>query len=122
MRADPAQVRSGAPGLAKTRGLCTVLRSMERRPLTPRVQAALRQLAAGPQDMRDEALLQLINDELKPLDLDTIAYVRDRVRYSCPPCPMVQSVVLMLNGLIEVKSLRLEAESDCADDTEPDAR
>jgi hypothetical protein len=75
--------------------------------LTPKVREALRQLAAGPQDMRDEALLKLINDELKPLDVETIAYVRDRVRYSCPPCPMVQSVVLMLNGLIEVKNLKL---------------
>lgn len=85
---------------------------MKRHPLTPKVRAALRQLAAGPQDMRDDALLQLINDEMKTLDVDTVAYVRDRVRYSCPPCPMVQSVVLMLNGLIEVKNLRLETASD----------
>ncbi len=75
--------------------------------LTPKVREALRQLAAGPQDMRDEALLQLINDEMKKFSIDDIAYVRDRVRFSCPPCPMVQSVVLMLNGLIEVKNLRL---------------
>ncbi|WP_415909595.1 hypothetical protein [Oleiharenicola sp. Vm1] len=81
---------------------------MKHRALTPRVRAALRQLAAGPQDMRDEALLKLINDELRPLNVDDIAYVRDRVRFSCPPCPMVQSVVLMLDGLIEVKSLRLD--------------
>lgn len=81
---------------------------MNFRNLTPRVRAALRQLAAGPQDMRDEALLQQINDEMKKLPVDEIAYVRDRVRYSCPPCPMVQSVVLMLDGLIEVKSLNLE--------------
>lgn len=80
--------------------------------LTPRVREALRQLAAGPQDMRDEALLQLINEELRPLDIGTIAYVRDRVRYTCPPCPMVQSVVLMLNGLIEVKKLRVHDERD----------
>lgn len=76
--------------------------------LTPKVREALRQLAAGPQDMRDEALLQLINDEMKKFSVDDIAYVRDRVRFSCPPCPMVQSVVLMLNGLIEVKNLRLD--------------
>ena len=75
--------------------------------LTPRVQAALRQLAAGPQDMRDEALLEQINDEMRKLPVDEIAYVRDRVRFSCPPCPMVQAVVLMLNGLIEVKNLKL---------------
>jgi hypothetical protein len=80
---------------------------MNRRTLTPRLNEALRQLAAGPQDMRDEALLELINDEMKKLPVDDIAYVRDRVRFSCPPCPMVQSVVLMMNGLIEVKNLRL---------------
>jgi hypothetical protein len=80
---------------------------MSRRSLTPRVREALRRLAAGPQDMRDEALLQEINDEMKQLPVEEIAYVRDRVRYSCPPCPMVQSVVLMLNGLIEVKNLQL---------------
>jgi hypothetical protein len=80
---------------------------MNRPGLTPRLRAALRQLAAGPQDMRDEALLQLINDELKKLPVEDIAYVRDRVRFSCPPCPTVQSVVLMLNGLIEVKNLQL---------------
>lgn len=79
---------------------------MKRRHLTPKVRAALRQLAAGPQDMRDDALLELINAELRPLPVDDIAYVRDRVRFSCPPCPMVQSVVLMLDGLIEVKSLK----------------
>ena len=75
--------------------------------LTPRVHAALRRLAAGPQDMRDEALLQEINDEMKKLPVEEVAYVRDRVRYTCPPCPMVESVVLMLNGLIEVKNLGL---------------
>mgnify|MGYP003580195565 CR=1 FL=1 len=80
---------------------------MNRRSLTPRVREALRRLAAGPQDMRDEALLREINDEMKKLPVEEIAYVRDRVRYSCPPCPMVQSVVLMLNGLIEVKNLQL---------------
>ncbi len=80
---------------------------MNRRALTPKVREALRRLAAGPQDMRDDALLELINAEMKRLPVDDIAYVRDRVRFSCPPCPMVQSVVLMLDGLIEVKSLRL---------------
>lgn len=80
---------------------------MKRHTLTPKVRSALRQLAAGPQDMRDDALLALINDEMKQLGVDDIAYVRDRVRFSCPPCPMVQSVILMLNGLIEVKNLRL---------------
>ncbi len=79
---------------------------MKRRALTPKVRDALRRLAAGPQDMRDDALLELINAEMKKLPIDEITYVRDRVRYSCPPCPMVQSVVLMLDGLIEVKSLR----------------
>lgn len=80
---------------------------MPRPSLTPRVRAALRQLAAGPQDMRDDALLECINDEMKKLPADEIAYVRDRVRFSCPPCPMVQSVVLMLDGLIAVKGLQL---------------
>ncbi|MBX3736243.1 MAG: hypothetical protein KF715_06125 [Candidatus Didemnitutus sp.] len=80
---------------------------MKRRNLTPKVREALRQLAAGPQDMRDDALLELINAEMRPLPVDDIAYVRDRVRFSCPPCPMVQSVVLMLDGLIDVKSLKL---------------
>jgi hypothetical protein len=80
---------------------------MNRRAFTPRVREALRQLAAGPQDMRDDALLELINDEMKKLPVDDIAYIRDRVRFSCPPCPMVQSVVLMLNGLIDVKNLQL---------------
>jgi len=81
---------------------------MKHRSLTPRVREALRRLMAGPQDMRDEALLALINDELKPMNVDDIAHVRDRVRFSCPPCPMVQSVVLMLDGLIEVKKLARE--------------
>jgi hypothetical protein len=80
---------------------------MNRRPFSPRIREALRQLAAGPQDMRDEALLELINDDMKKLPVEDIAYIRDRVRFSCPPCPMVQSVVLMLNGLIEVKNLQL---------------
>lgn len=81
---------------------------MKRRNLTPRVREALRQLMTGPQDMRDDALLALINEELKPMSVDDIAYVRDRVRFSCPPCPVVQSVVLMLDGLIEVKNLSRE--------------
>ena len=80
---------------------------MNFRSLSPRVRDALRQLAAGPQDMRDEALLRQINDEMKQLPVEDIAYVRDRVRFSCPPCPMVQSVVLMLDGLIDVKNLQL---------------
>ena len=80
---------------------------MNRRSLTPRVREALRQLAAGPQDMRDDALLQIISDEMKKLPIEDIEYVRDRVRFSCPPCPTVQSVVLMLSGLIEVKTLGL---------------
>ena len=80
---------------------------MNRRTHTPRLRNALRQLAAGPQDMRDDALLELINDEMKKLPVEDIAYIRDRVRFSCPPCPTVQSVVLMLNGLIEVKNLQL---------------
>lgn len=67
----------------------------------------MRQLAARPQDMRDEALLKLINDEMRPLRVDDIACMRDRVRFSCPLCPMVQSVVPMLDGLIETKNLRL---------------
>jgi hypothetical protein len=78
-----------------------------RRTFSPRVREALRQLAAGPQDMRDDALLELINDEMRKLPVEDIAYIRDRVRFSCPPCPTVQSVVLMLNGLIEVKNLQL---------------
>lgn len=97
------------PGLAIRGEVCTFrsFTEMNRRSLTPRVRAALRRLAAGPQDMRDEALLREINDEMKKLSVEDIAYVRDRVRFSCPPCPMVQSVVLMLNGLIEVKNLNL---------------
>ena len=80
---------------------------MNHNSLTPRVRAALRRLAAGPQDMRDEALLQEINEEMRKLAAEDVAYVRDRVRYTCAPCPMVQSVVLMLDGLIEVKNLQL---------------
>lgn len=80
---------------------------MKRRVLTPRIREALRRLAAGPQDMRDDALLELINDEMKKLPVEDIEYIRDRVRFSCPPCPTVQSVVLMLNGLIDVKNLPL---------------
>lgn len=56
--------------------------------------------------MRDDALLELINDDMKKLPVEDIAYIRDRVRFACPPCPMVQSVVLMLNGLIEVKNFQ----------------
>ena len=46
--------------------------------------------------------------DLGMIFVDDIAYVRDRVRFSCPSCPMVRSVVLMLNGLIEVKNLQLK--------------
>lgn len=109
MRGD--QTRTQRPeglGLAIRRAACKFSRFvMKPRSLTPRVRLALRRLAAGPQDMRDEALLREINDEMKKLPVEEIAYVRDRVRYSCPPCPMVQSVVLMLNGLIELKTLQL---------------
>jgi uncharacterized protein (UPF0212 family) len=80
---------------------------MNSRELNPRVKAALRQLAAGPQDMRDDALAALINDEMKKLPVEDIAYVRDRVRYSCPPCPTVRSIVLMLDGLIDLKQMGL---------------
>jgi broad specificity phosphatase PhoE len=93
--------------LAARCAACATVLAMNSRFLTPRVRAALKQLAAGPQDMRDEALLQQINDEMKKLSVEEIAHVRDRVRFSCPPCPMVQSVVLMLDGLIEVKNLKL---------------
>ena len=44
---------------------------------------------------------------MKQRAVEYVAYVRDRVRHTCPPCPMVESVVLMLNGLIEVKNLQL---------------
>jgi len=101
---------SGGPRLEIRGEVCRVFATlliMNHRPLTPRVRAALRRLAAGPQDMRDEALLHEINEEMKKLAVEDVAYVRDRVRYLCPPCPMVQSVVLMLNGLIEVKNLQL---------------
>lgn len=57
--------------------------------------------------MRDDELHKLINDELRDLTIDEITHIRDRVRWSCPPGPLVQSVVLMVNGLIELKSLRL---------------
>ncbi len=97
--------RQCSAGWKNGRGCARCAAPMNRRALTPKVREALRQLAAGPQDMRDEALLELINTELKKLPVEDIAYVRDRVRFSCPPCPMVQSVVLMLDGLIEVKSL-----------------
>lgn len=92
-------------GWKNGRGCARCALPMNRRALTPKVREALRQLASGPQDMRDDALLELINTELKKLPIEDITYVRDRVRFSCPPCPMVQSVVLMLDGLIEVKSL-----------------
>lgn len=89
--------------------MCTFARfvAMRSQRLTPRVREALRQLAAGPQDMRDDALHALINDEMRKLPIDEIEFVRDRVRYTCPPGPMVQSVVLMLNGLIDLKRLGL---------------
>ena len=74
---------------------------------TPRTRQLLKTLASRPQDMRDEELLKLINDELRKLTSDEITYIRDRVRYSCPPDPLVQSVVLMVNGLLELRSLSL---------------
>ncbi|MDX2185415.1 MAG: hypothetical protein SFV32_00645 [Opitutaceae bacterium] len=83
---------------------------MNRRNLTPRVQEALKRLAAGPQDMRDDALLELINEEMRKLPVEDIIYIRDRVRFSCPPCPTVQAAVLMLNGLIDLKNLGIQAE------------
>ena len=76
---------------------------MNRRRFTPRVQDALRRLAMAPQDMRDEELLKLINDEMRKLPIEDIEYIRDRVRYSCPPCPTVVAVGHMLNGLIDLK-------------------
>ncbi|MCR6654795.1 MAG: hypothetical protein NVV63_03045 [Opitutus sp.] len=57
--------------------------------------------------MWDDELLKLINDELRQLPIEEITYIRDRVRYSCPPDTMVQNVVLMMNGLIELKTLQL---------------
>ncbi len=74
---------------------------------TPRTYQLLKTLAARPQDMRDEELLKLINDELRKLTADEITYIRDRVRYTCPPDPVVQSVILMVNGLLELKGLGL---------------
>jgi hypothetical protein len=73
--------------------------------LTPRVQEALRQLLAGPQDMRAAGPQDMRAEALKPASVDDISYVRDRVRFSCPT---VQSVVLMLDGLLEVKKLARE--------------
>lgn len=61
----------------------------------------------GPQDMRDDALMELINNELKLLSVEDITYIRDRVRFSCPPCPTVQAVVNMINGLLDLKQLKL---------------
>jgi hypothetical protein len=74
---------------------------------TPRTRQLLKILASRPPDMHDEELHKLINEELRALTIDEITYIRDRVRWSCPPSPLVQSVVLMVNGLIELKSLRL---------------
>ena len=74
---------------------------------TPRTQQLLKTLASRPQDMRDEELQKLINDELRKLTPDEITYIRDRVRYSCPPCPLVRSIVLMIDGLLELKQLNL---------------
>ena len=54
--------------------------------LTPRVRAALKQLAAGPQDMRDEALLQQINDEMKKLPVEeTKARKQNEAKRKEPP-------------------------------------
>ncbi len=74
---------------------------------TPRTHQLLKTLASRPQDMRDEELLKLINDELRKLTAEEITFIRDRVRFVCPPCPLVQSVVLMVNGLLELKTLGL---------------
>jgi broad specificity phosphatase PhoE len=65
--------------LAATYAACATALAMNSRFLTPRVRAALKQLAAGPQDMRDEALLRQINDELKKLPVEEIA-LRPRPR------------------------------------------
>lgn len=74
---------------------------------TPRTHQLLKTLASRPQDMRDEEFMKLINDELRQLSTEEIVLIRDRVRYTCPPGPLVQSVVLMVNGLLELKSLNL---------------
>jgi hypothetical protein len=74
---------------------------------TPRTYQLLKTLASRPQDMRDEEFLKLINEELRQLSVGEITFIRDRIRYSCPPDPMVQSVVLMVNGLLELKNLNL---------------
>jgi len=74
---------------------------------TPRTHQLLKTLASRPQDMRDDEFMKLVNEELRRLTPGEITYIRDRVRYSCPPCPMVQSVVLMINGLLELKTLGL---------------
>ena len=79
---------------------------------TPRTDQLLRLLAARPQDMRDEELLKLINDELRQCSVAEVTTIRDRVRYACPPGPLVQSVVLMVNGLLELKSLHLDEVGD----------
>lgn len=77
---------------------------------TPRTYQLLKTLASRPQDMRDEELHKLINEELRQLSVAEITFIRDRIRYSCPPCPLVQSVVLMVNGLLELKGLSLGEE------------
>lgn len=74
---------------------------------TPRTAKLLKTLASRPQDMRDEEFHKLINEELRQLTVEEITFIRDRVRYTCPPSPLVQSVVLMVNGLLELKSLGL---------------
>lgn len=74
---------------------------------TPRTRQLLRTLASRPQDMRDEELLKLINEELRQLTVSEITFIRDRVRFSCPPDPLIQSVVLMVNGLLELRGLGL---------------
>lgn len=78
--------------------------------MPPRISRRLRELIiklnAAPQDHRDDALAHLINEELKPLSVDEILHIRDRVRFSCPPCPMVTSIVDMINGLVSVKTLK----------------
>lgn len=86
---------------------------MPRKPVSPRTLAALRRLAklrsgafdSSHDEDAEQALLSLINDEMRALPWQVVQDIRDRVRFSCPPSPTVQSVVLMLDGLIAVKSI-----------------
>lgn len=86
---------------------------MPRKPVSPHTLSALKRLAklrSGQFDSShdadaEQALLSLINDEMRGLPVQVVENIRDRVRFSCPPSPTVQSVVLMLDGLIAVKSM-----------------